>query len=254
MVCAFERIFAKELTESDLIITKNGYGRCLISPTGALCTEIFLCGTLTEIQSLSKEKKRLRFTDSTGVLLLDCTQCPKEELELIERLPVPSFISVTGSPALYKRRKEEIILIDAFTIKNISRQIRDMWTIRTAITSLKRIKELDIVISGKNSIIGKSDFITHYSIKQKDLLMYLQMTKKALQSVKEIRIIEKIDPKKFLLSIISEKGGKKGVELKELLDLARIEGINEDEVLSNIGFLITEDEIYQPQKGLLKIL
>jgi hypothetical protein len=99
----------------------------------------------------------------------------------------------------------------------------------------------------------------HYQTSVKQLRILALMADNALEQVKPIKEVAEVnsvvDHSSTVLSLIQEHSGPRGVEIETLATIAQKQyQISEAMLLETIKTLISEDEIYQPSSGSVKIL
>ena len=92
----------------------------------------------------------------------------------------------------------------------------------------------------------------HYRTRNEQLKFFAEKAEKARRVRKEPG--PPIDPAELILSIIKEQSGPRGVHLDDVLKGTRREALADDIVRDIIRALVSEDEIYQPAPGYLKLL
>jgi hypothetical protein len=63
-----------------------------------------------------------------------------------------------------------------------------------------------------------------------------------------------VDPHELVLAIIREHQGASGISVQDVIEHAALQGVSADTATGVIKDLISQDECYQPQKGVLKLL
>jgi uncharacterized protein len=65
---------------------------------------------------------------------------------------------------------------------------------------------------------------------------------------------QKPDARELVLDFITSEQGSQGSAIEDIITIAATRGVPQEEVLTAIESLITDDECYQPRKGFIKLL
>jgi hypothetical protein len=262
----YSRIFALELQQTDYTIkTKGALHAELIIPSGERISRIYSCGALTEINRGANGGGLIRIADPTGVLVLYIKSRNPETEAMIDSLSTPAFISVTATIESDPNKEDGGFRLILETIHPSDRSDRDRWIIWTAERTLDRLKSVCTVISGNEGTEDQKKAISNYKTSNKQLKFLAGMVEKALNHIldkpvagdntEETKEEYKIDDTGArIINLIRQHSGPKGVSIQELITFAQKAGISESILLDSIRVLITEDELYQPAAGFIKIL
>ena len=116
------RVFAGELVRSTLTVP-DGDDRSaawVVTPSGAYCRQVFLAGALVEVQEQG-EMLSARLADPTGGFTLVCSGS-STLAESIRKIPLPSFVSVTGQHRYTAQKKGQSMTIRPDQVLVIDRQ------------------------------------------------------------------------------------------------------------------------------------
>ena len=282
----YTRIFAFEMQQSDLIIAshkKENYKdnqATLITPSGASFIKFYFCGAVTEMTNPGGRNPSIRIADPTGGITFFVKPKNKEVLNVLERINPPVFVSVLAhvekedrnnnkNPNNSEQHANFHCIIDTLTV--ISRRERDNWIIETANLTMARVETMYHHLADTTAAIEKPPDMekilvymdpnkskNHYQTGVKQLRVLALMANNALEQVKPITEEENnpvVDHSSTVLSLIQEHSGPRGVEIETLAVIAQKQyQISEAMLLETIKTLISEDEIYQPSSGSVKVL
>jgi uncharacterized protein len=252
------RLFAGEFSQSTLTVPGEDEKSAawVVTPSGAYCRQVFLAGALVEVQEQG-DMLSFRVADPTGGFDLVCGGIHTLLAESIRKIPLPSFVSVTGRAQLYRREGKAVLTIRPDQVHVIDRLIRDQWVITTANSTFERLKLVHGALKGTCTDSRILRACLHYSLTFKELGGLADMVAGALSSVRpsqETDGAEKAGPREMIMEYIRTASGPRGVTVEEIIEMAEMRALSRDAVLATIESLIVEDECYQPQKGYVKPL
>jgi RPA family protein len=146
------RVFAGEYEGSTLSIQADDSQSpaWVVTPGGAYCRFMFLSGTLTEV-SETGDMMYTRIADPTGVFNLVIGGRNTALAETFRKLPVPSFVTVTGRAQMYLKEGRVSLSVRPDTVLNVNRLVRDQWVLATAQSTLGRLFLMNHAIRGSCS-------------------------------------------------------------------------------------------------------
>jgi hypothetical protein len=252
------RLFAGEFNQSTLAVPgeDDKSAAWVVTPSGASCRQVFLAGALVEVQEQG-DMLSARLADPTGGFDLVCGGKNTSITESIRKIPLPSFVSVSGRAQLYRKEGNAVLTIRPELVQVIDRLIRDQWVITTAASTLERLEMINCARKGTCTDKRILRACSHYSLNPGDLRGLADMVAGALMSVRppqETKGAEQADPREIIMEYIRTTTGPRGVAVEEVLDMAVMRSISREAALAAIESLIVEDECYQPQKGFVKPL
>jgi RPA family protein len=252
------RLFAGEFNQSTLTVPgeDDKSAAWVVTPSGGYCRHVFLAGALVEVQEQG-DMLSARLADPTGGFDLVCGGNNTALAESIRKIPLPSFVSVSGQARLYRREGKPVLTIRPEQVQVIDRHSRDQWIITTSLATLARLKIMHEALKGTCTDGRMLLVCSHYSLTRKDLGELAELVAGTLASVRPAREAEqvvKVDPREMIMEYIRTKSGPRGVAVDEILEFTRLQGISPEAALAAVGSLIVEDECYQPQKGFVKPL
>ena len=277
----YTRIFAFEMQQSDLIRAPYNADLhvSLLTPSGAKVRTFYFSGAVTEMTNPGGRNPSIRIADPTGGITLFVKPKNKEVLMLLEQITPPTFVSalahIEKSDHIKKHQGADThgsfqCIID--TLTEISRKERDNWIIETANLTMSRVETMYHYLAGEAPIQKPPEMEkilihmepekckNHYQTSVKQLRVLATMAENALEQVKSIVLEQNeeaapVDHSSTILSLIQEHSGPRGVEIATLVTIAqRQHGVSEAVLLETIKTLISEDEIYQPSSGSVKVL
>jgi RPA family protein len=252
------RLFAGEFNRSTLTVPGEDEKSAawVVTPSGVSCRQVFLAGALVEVQEQG-DMLSFRVADPTGGFDLVCGGKNTALAESIRKIPLPSFVSVSGRAQLYWNEGKAVLTIRPDQVHVIDRRVRDQWVITTAHSTLARLKLVHCSLKGTCTDSRILQACSHYSLTVKELGELADMVAGALFSVRppqETDHAEQADPREMIREYIRTASGPRGVSVEEIIEMAHMRAISREAVLSVIESLIVEDECYQPQKGYVKPL
>jgi len=279
----YTRIFAFEMQQSDLIIASHSkeHQASLITPSGAALVTFYFCGAVTEMTNPGGRNPSIRIADPTGGITFLIKPKNKEVLTILERITPPIFVSVLAhiekedrNNKKNRNNSEQHISFQCIidTLTEISRRERDNWIIETANLTMARVETMYHHLADTTATIEKPPEMekllaymdparskNHYQTSVKQLRVLALMADNALEQVKPIKETTEANPvvdhSSTVLSLIQEHSGPRGIEIETLATIAQKQyQLSETILLETIKTLISEDEIYQPSSGSVKVL
>lgn len=143
-----KRVFAREYAESEMVVREGNTEYApsyVVTPTGAKCNRLFVSGVLTEIEKVGDDETyRARISDPTGQFLVFAGEYQPEAAKFLSEAEVPSFVSIYGKTNIYRPDEETVITSIRPESINYCQEIdRDRWVVKTALRTLKRLKDID---------------------------------------------------------------------------------------------------------------
>lgn len=253
---AAARVFAGEYGLTTLAVDTHEPGGfpALITPGGLRCTRLYIAGALTSVAGKPGEPMQARVSDPTGTFSLVLDRREEEVAGILERLVPPVFVSLTGEARLVRRGAEQVPLVRLAEIREVGRQVRDTWVIRTGDLTLLRLRAMAATIRGEPVSPDTRAAADHYHADTVLVLRLLAMTRTALSQVSAVPggTITPPDTRETILTILA--GYQKGVAVTELIAVAAVQGLDAGAVSRVVEDLIREDECYQPSKGVIRLL
>jgi uncharacterized protein len=251
------RVFAGEYEGSTLSIQADDSQSpaWVVTPGGAYCRFMFLSGTLTEV-SETGDMVYTRIADPTGVFNLVIGGRNTALAETFRKLPVPSFVTVTGRAQMYLKEGRVSLSVRPDTVLNVNRLVRDQWVLATAQSTLGRLFLMNHAIRGSCSDDRILVAFNHYAITKTRLRELADMVVGAVNAVlpAESEAPGLSDVRTLVMELILAGSGPRGISVDQILNQAAISGVSQEAVLAVIESLILDDECYQPLMGFVKPL
>jgi RPA family protein len=252
------RIFAGDFSGSTLSVPADvaGSPAWVVTPGGAWCRSLYLCGALTEVVEIT-DVLHCRLADPTGAFDIVSGGRRAAVTEQIRAIPVPSFIAVTGTAQLYHRNGGDAVSIRPEYVQVIDRTVRDRWITVTADMTLARLELLLAALEGSVGDTRTCSVVRHYGLTRERIREMVTMVEGALAGVSAAPVAPpaaEADISAIIMEIIREKSSPRGVAVEDVLAAAGTNGYSGDAVLAAIRTLVANDDCYQPQKGYVKPL
>lgn len=251
------RVFAGEFNRSSLSVqAPETVGiPYIVTPTGAWCRTMYLSGALTEVSG-SSDMLRCRLADPTGAFDLVVGGGRSELADAFRRIAVPSFITVTGSARIYQKNGTSTCSLRPDSVHVVDRTVRDIWVLRTADLTMRRLERLSGAILGQPADEQVRVAIEHYHPTHEQVREFIALVELALSVVQlpATLPLAPVDHRELIIRILKENQGERGITIDEVIALAGLQGIPSHTAEGTINDLIREDECYQPQKGTIKLL
>jgi RPA family protein len=251
------RVFAGEFGSSTLTVQDDVTGNpaWVVTTGGAWCRFMFIAGALTEVSERG-DMVYFRIADPTGVFDLVIGGRNTALAETFCKIPVPSFVTCTGRAQLFYKKGETVVSIRPDTIVVVDRQVRDQWVIATAQSTLERLYQVKIALQGGCSDERILTAVRHYTMTKTRLRDLALMVEGAVRTVRppDTEFLPKPDARALVLDFITSSQGSHGSAIEDIIAITSTRGVSQEEVLTAIESLITDDECYQPRKGFIKLL
>jgi hypothetical protein len=251
------RVFAGEYSGSTLTIQHEDSASppWVVTPGGAWCRFMFLCGALTEVVGIG-DMVHTRIADPTGVFNLIIGGRNTALADTFCKIPVPSFVTVTGRAQMYFKDGEVMLSVRPDNVVVVDRLVRDQWVLSTAKLTVGRLSHMHLVMEGKCADDRMLAVVRHYSMTKtriRDLALMVE------NAVRTVRITDSDAPappdvRRLVMEFIEKGSGPRGVTVEDIITQASKCGVSQEAVLAAIESLIIDDECYQPQKGFVKPL
>jgi len=251
------RVFAGEFCSSTLSVQDEVAGNpaWVVTPGGAWCRSIFLSGALTEVSERG-DMVYSRIADPTGVFDLVIGGRTTALAESICKIPVPSFVTVTGRAQMFSKKGEMVVSIRPDTILVVDRQVRDQWVLATAKSTLDRLHQMNLALKGGCSDERILAAVRHYAMTKTRLRDIALMVEGAVGTVRPPGTVSPAasDARSLVMDILTSVNGPQGSAVEDIIAMAVTRGVSQEAVLAAIESLIIDDECYQPRKGFIKLL
>jgi len=251
------RVFAGEYGGSTLTVqdSDSRSPAWIVTPGGAWCRLLFLSGALTEVEEIG-DMMHIRIADPTGGFNLMIGGRNTPLAGTFRKLPVPSFVTVTGRAQMYMKQGEAILSVRPENVLVVDRLVRDQWVLATAKSTMRRFRSMHLAIIGNCADEHFLTAVRHYSLTKNRLRDLALMVESAIKTVNSSENVGSAQPDIRILvtELVQTGSGKLGIAIDDIIEQAAACGISQEAVLSAIESLIIDDECYQPQKGFIKLL
>ena len=251
------RVFAGEYGGSTLSVQDEDSGKpaWVVTPGGAWCRFMFLSGALTEVVEIG-DMVHIRIADPTGVFNLIIGGRNTVLAETLCKIPVPSFVTVTGRAQMYLKNGEVMLSVRPDSIRVVDRLVRDQWVLATAKSTVGRLHDMHLAMQGMCTDERILAAVRHYSMTNPRLQDLALMVENAVQTVRPPECDASVPPdvRTLVMDFMQVESGPRGIAVVDIIQQAAMCGVSQEIVLAAIESLIIDDECYQPQKGFVKLL
>jgi RPA family protein len=280
-----KRIFAKEF-EACRELDKSAMSaydadskspNLLISPLGLILNRVFIVGVLTELDSIGTQNEmwKARIVDPTGAFTVYAGQFQPDASIFFSTVKVPAFIALTGKARIYEPEPGSVFIsIRAEEANVVDEDIRNRWVVDTAEQAVDRLEAFsDALASGYRGETlreyllerGVSEELAEgISISLERDSFPREFAKQLRASIREgLRVLSlesedtaesRVDQKEFVLELLREMGGNKGIDYSAFVDSAVSRGIPEDVVEDVVRSLLAGGQCYEPKIGIIRLV
>ena len=281
-----KRVFAREFeacrelekssrSDSDFVDSKSP--NLLISPLGLIINRIFVVGVVTELDNIGTQSEmwKARIVDPTGAFTVYAGQYQPEASIFFSTVQIPAFIALTGKARVYEPEPGSVFVsIRAEEVNVVNEDIRNRWVVDTAEQTTERLESfLDALASGyhgeklREYLLEKgvsSELAEGISIALDQELAPNEFAKLLRASIREsLKTLDfnsggstgaKADQKEFVLELLREMDGSKGVDYATFIRAAVSRGIPEQVVEEVIRALLAGGQCYEPKIGIIRLV
>lgn len=250
------RVFAGEFRKATLPLRDVRGDGGVLTPFGLSCRVLFISGAMIELHRRGTDYWMGRVADPSGAFEIR-TERPDAFLQqaLLDLTP-PCFVTILGEARPAKGDPPAAPTLKLLEVVEIGREIRDLWIVRTAETTVRRLNLMrNAILAGA----GEADITTalqFYGTTEADIREMAETVRQALATVRSSPpdTIRDEDVREKVLAIIRESGGRSGIALDTIIDLAEKDGIDATRAREAVRALVLEDECYQPARDVFKLL
>jgi RPA family protein len=281
-----KRIFAKEFeacreldkserSESETADSKSP--NLLISPLGLILNRVFAVGVLTELDSIGTQNEmwKARIVDPTGAFTVYAGQFQPDASIFFSTVRVPAFIALTGKARIYEPEPGSVFVsIRAEEANVVDEEIRNRWVIDTAEQTVARLEAFsDALASGYRGETLR-EYLLERGVSEElaeGITIILERQRAPQEFAKQLRASvreglgalnfetedtagAKADQKEFVLDLLREMGGGKGIDYAAFVDAAVSKGIPEEVVEDVILSLLVGGQCYEPKIGIIRLV
>jgi RPA family protein len=249
----------------------------LISPVGLILNRVFAVGVLTELDSIGTQNEmwKARIVDPTGAFTVYAGQYQSDASIFFSTVQVPAFIALTGKARIYEPEPGSVFVsIRAEEANVVDEEIRNRWVVDTAEQTVDRLEAFsDALASGYHGETlreyllerGISEELAEgISIALERERSPREFAKQLRASVREgLRVLSfeseapagaKADQKEFVLELLREMGGGRGVDYATFVDAAVSKGVPEELVEEVVRSLLAGGQCYEPKIGIIRLV
>ena len=252
------RVFAGDFGQATLSVPSEDPGGAawVVTPGGAWCRLLYLCGALTEVTEVA-DVLYCRLADPTGVFNLVSGGRRGAVAEQLRAIPVPSFVAVTGTAQLYRKNGGWAVQVRPEFVQATDKAGRNRWVVATADRAVARLEGLLSALDGMPGDDRAARVIRHYDLNREKIREMAAQVGTALAGIPaapESPPATGEDISAAVMEIIRAESGPRGVSVEDVIAKAAECGHTPAAVLAAIATLVTNDDCYQPQKGYVRPL
>jgi RPA family protein len=274
------RVFAKEYSDSDFQFSEGGERSpsYVVTPLGAKINRLFVVGVITDIDNVGSDDQpmwRARLSDPTGVYTLSAGLYQPEAARALSGIEPPTFAAVMGRTRVYSPEEGTLYLsIRPEMVRVANDSVRDYWTLecckslRTRLDAVAEAFKMDPLTKEGLVALGHSERIAdgivraveHYGTV--DLERYRLMLVDALKYLlpesrptppEEKDEEEESELDEHILELIGKLDTDgKGADWETLLEAAKKDGVQKDDLEQTVNSLLDNGRAYEPVIGKLK--
>ena len=249
----------------------------LISPLGLILNRVFVVGVITELDSIGTQNDmwKARIVDPTGAFTVYAGQYQPEASIFFSTVKIPAFIALTGKARIYEPEPGSVFVsIRAEEANVVDEEIRNRWVVDTAEQTVERLEAFsDALASGyrgeklREYLLEKgisSELAEGISIALERERAPQEFAKLLRASIREgLKSLDfdsgnnagaKADQKEFVLELLREMGGNRGVDYATFVDTAVSRGIPEELVEEVVRSLLAGGQCYEPRIGIIRLV
>jgi len=247
----------------------------LISPLGLILNRVFAVGVLTELDSIGTQNEmwKARIVDPTGAFTVYAGQFQPDASIFFSTVQVPAFIALTGKARIYEPEPGSVFVsIRAEEANVVDEEIRNRWVVDTAEQTVDRLEAFsDALASGYHGETLR-EYLLERGVSEElaeGISIALERERFPREFVKQLRAsireglralnfesdtVGAADQKEFVLELLREMGGGKGVDYATFVDTAVSKGIPEEVVEEVVRSLLEGGQCYEPKIGIIKLV
>lgn len=280
-----KRVFAKEFeacrelekSERPAYEADSKSPNLLISSLGLILNRVFAVGVLTELDSIGMQNEmwKARIVDPTGAFTVYAGQFQPDASIFFSTVQVPAFIALTGKARIYEPEPGSVFIsIRAEEANVVDEEVRNRWVVDTAEQSVDRLEAFsDALASGYRGETLR-EYLLERGISEelaegisialererapqefaKQLKASIREGLRALSFEAEDTAEAKTDQKEFVLELLREMGGCKGIDYSAFVDSAVSRGVPEEVVEEVVRSLLAGGQCYEPKIGIIRLV
>lgn len=140
------RVFAAEFNAARVEIKGSQDERSpsyVVTPLGAKINRLFLCGVLTEVETVNETSDmwRARISDPTGVFTVYAGQYQPEAAAALSALTPPQYVAVVGKSRVYEPEPGNIFVsVRPESVSVVDESVRNQWLLDAARHTWRRVQ------------------------------------------------------------------------------------------------------------------
>jgi uncharacterized protein len=249
----------------------------LISPLGLILNRIFVVGVITELDNIGTQGEmwKARIVDPTGAFTVYAGQYQPEASIFFSTVQVPAFIALTGKARIYEPEPGSVFVsIRAEEANVVDEEIRNRWIVDTAEQTVERLEVFsDALDSGYRGeklreyllergvspelAEGISIALDRDRAPQEFLKILRASVREGLRTLdfeSEGDARAKTYQKEFVLELLREMGGNRGIDYAAFVEAAISRGIAEEVVEEVVRSLLAGGQCYEPKIGIIRLV
>jgi uncharacterized protein len=249
----------------------------LISPLGLILNRVFIVGVITELDSIGTQNDmwKARIVDPTGAFTVYSGHYQPEASIFFSTVKIPAFIALTGKARIYEPEPGSVFVSIRAEEANVGDgEIRNRWVVDTAEQTVERLEAFsEAMTSGyrgeklREYLLDtgiSSELTKGISIALERERVPQEFVKLLRDSIREgIRSLDldsgdntgaKADQKEFVLELLRDMGGNRGVDYAAFVETAISRGIPEELVEETVRSLLAGGQCYEPKIGIIRLV
>jgi RPA family protein len=234
-------------------------------------------GVLTELDNIGTQTEmwKARIVDPTGAFTVYAGQFQPEASIFFSTIQIPAFIALTGKARIYEPEPGSVFVsIRAEEANIVNEEIRNRWIVDAAEQTIERLETFsDAMASGyrgeklREYLLEKdvsSELAEGISIAlerewapQEFIELLRNSIREGLRSLNldsEENEEANADQKEFVLELLREMGGNKGIDYATFIEAAVSRGIPEETVEEVVSSLLSGGQCYEPKIGIIRLV
>jgi len=281
-----KRVFAKEfeacreLEKSERPASETADSKSpnfLISPLGLILNRVFVVGVLTELDSIGiqNEMWKARIVDPTGAFTVYAGQFQPDASIFFSTVQVPAFIALTGKARVYEPEPGSVFIsIRAEEANVVGEDIRNRWVVETAEQTIDRLETFSDALASRYRGETLREYLLERGASEElaeGISIALERERAPQEFSKQLRVSirewlrtlnlesedtaeAKADQKEFVLELLREMAGGKGIDYAIFVDAAVSRGVPEETVEEVVRSLLAGGQCYEPKIGIIRLV
>jgi RPA family protein len=249
----------------------------LLSPLGLILNRVFVVGVITELDCVGAQNEmwKARIVDPTGAFTVYAGQYQPDASIFFSTVEIPAFIALTGKARIYEPEPGSVFVsVRAEEVNVVDEEIRNRWVVDTAEQTVERLEAFsDAVVSGYldeelrgyllekgvSGELAEGISITLERVRAPEefaklLGVFVKEALQALEFDSENSSGADGDRKEFVLELLREMDGGKGVDYAAFLEVAVSRGVPEELVEDVVRSLFAGGQCYEPRIGIIRLV